>query len=351
MSTRSPVRKAATPCWQSSYRSFANVDGLLAREERVRAAAQAAGARPPAGSIEPDSASYIGAHTVSHVIGIERMEDTRQALRSFRASIAPDLYSPSSYIPWPALDSELAGLRLGIDALQRLADQPRRTKRNVVEALKGEPSMVQVFQRLFAAPSGAGFDDGRALSEEPPRTARERAKVAGLAVDLGLWRLVPRGARVEDLVRTALVASDARRRGFRRRREIEGRVAQLVASTIEGAAEALGEPLILLKPSQVPLVARSRVDDVIAVGGRPVAAISTVFEAQSGGRQTRNFSLTYPELQRELDSVPMRLILIADGRGVGEISPRVMQRLFDSVGACIPGSAVDGHAEMTRSCL
>lgn len=263
-------------------------------------------------------------------------------IAKFRGSIAPDLYSVGSFVLWPGIETALADLERGVAALQEFADGDKRTRAGLQQVLQDEPQVSEVLRRLLVAPVGAGFRDGRALGAGAPATAKERAAFASLAVDLGLWKILPRGVRVDDLLRIALVAADSRRRGFRRRRDIEQQVGQLVEDAVTVVASRLDRRVERLNRAQFPDAARRGADVVIAVDGIAVAAIAAVFEAQTGGRQQRNFRLTYPEWQQELDRVPMSLILVADGQGVKDLPLAVLERVFESVGACMTLAQAEG---------
>ncbi|MDQ3092886.1 MAG: hypothetical protein M3R46_14760 [Actinomycetota bacterium] len=128
---------------------------------------------------------------------------------------------------------------------------------------------------------------------------------------------------------------DARRRGYRRRDSIEERTGELIDQAVEEVRALRGLDVQLLDQAAFPPQARGRARDVIAVDGAPVAAVATVLQTQSGGRQQRDLMITYPQLQADLDSLPCSLLLIVDGRGVAEAGPRTLRTLIGSVGACL----------------
>jgi hypothetical protein len=256
-------------------------------------------------------------------------------VRAFKASTARDQYSVESFMPWEQLERELATLRPAIARLQALVDTGDRRISSLSKALRDEPLLVVVFNRLLAAPGGIGFADGRQLPSEAPSTEREARRIARLLVDLGIWVLVPDSSQVDDLVLVALVAGDSRRRGYRRTATIESRVEGVINAAITRVAQITGQRIGLLKPSEFPDIARGRAAFLVGLDGRPVAAINPVFQAATGGRQQRDLLVTYPNLQTLLDSIPAHLVLIADGAGLAETPTRILASLFESVAACM----------------
>lgn len=256
-------------------------------------------------------------------------------IEELRATIAPDLYRPEAFIPWTAIGHRLAELEVPIQEVQRLVDSEDLTESGLEEALEHTPEVVFVLQLLFVAPAGAGFADGRELPESPPRTAMSRRRLASLAMTLGVADVSPPGARVIDLCRLGLIAVDARRRGFRRRDDINDRVAALIGNVINEVTTRSGVALEFLPQGAFPDEVRGRVRTVIAAEGRPVAAVATVFQAVGGGRQQRDLSLMYPRLQEALDQLPCSLLLIADGRGVADSPDRVLREMIEGVAGCM----------------
>ena len=253
-------------------------------------------------------------------------------VHSFRRSLAPDLFSPSLFVPWNQIDRRFEQLSRGISVLQTAVDAGL-TKSNLFEVIHEEPSVLELVRLVFAAPQGAGFFDGRELPTTPPESKAGQQSVARLAVDLGLAKILTPGSSVASVVKTALIANDARSRGYRRRDAIEEQVLRVLQSAIDDVQGATGSKVERLATHQHPSSLRNRVDEILVLDERPIAAVVTVFQAQSGGRQQRELIFTYPRLQQELDELPAHLILIADGRGLAETPVRVLRQLMDSVAA------------------
>lgn len=256
-------------------------------------------------------------------------------LDEFRETIAPDVYSVSTFVPWAEIEAQVSAVAQPIAALQTLVDNDGFTKSRLTPALEDEPGIAEIARHLFTAPHAVGFSDGRELPERFNPAVHDACRVASLLLDLGLARLLPPGSPVAELYRIAVVAVDARRRGFRRRADLETRVNFLMDEALSTVGARAGAELKRIPPVEQPQEARGRGVEVIAADGRPVAAVATVFQASSGGRQSRDLSVTYPRLQEDLDGVPVSLLVIADGRGVLDASRRVLATLFESVAACM----------------
>src|ERR1700731_1947257 len=141
-------------------------------------------------------------------------KELERRVRDFRRSITPDVYSVESFVPWSEIEEQLESYAEPIAALQHLVDESRLSTRYLGQALREEPEIATVARILFTAPHAVGFADGRELPEWYDPEISSSQNLARLLIDAGLQRLLPPGAQVADLYRIALVAVDARRRGF-----------------------------------------------------------------------------------------------------------------------------------------
>jgi hypothetical protein len=282
-----------------------------------------------------DATTTLTAATDSLIAGRPAAPEVsdRERAEQLRRTVAPDLYTPDVYVPWPQIEAQLARLERPTATLQEVVDKESWDE-SLAEVLL-QPGVLDVVRSILVAPSSVGFADGRELPVERPPTSQRARELAALLLDIGLPRVMPAGSRVPDLLRVGLISMDARRRGFRRRDAVEAEVRRLLRQAVLAVEEQLGLKLENLPQSQWPQVVRGRAEAVLAVGNTPIAAVLTVFQAQSGGRQQRDLAETYPRLQRQLDEIPMALILVLDGRGVQETPRLVLERLVSQVGACV----------------
>ncbi len=264
----------------------------------------------------------------------QQPEEVQARVAALKGSIAADWYEPQTFIPWHELADQLGAMEAGIASLQRLTDKGPVPAESLAALLQETESVLDVLLSIFVAPRGAGFRDGRLLPTEPPRSSEELRTLAGLAVDLGLNELLSPGTDVRSIVRASLVAIDARRRGFRRGYELEQAVASVISHSIREVQTSEG-----LSINRVPRSARlelpARLDEVLAIDGRPFVAIQSVFQVSSGGRQQRDLSTTYPLLQQTLRELGISLVLIVDGDGIRRTPDRVLESLLNSVSACM----------------
>ncbi len=250
------------------------------------------------------------------------LDDHADQIKAFRRTTTPDIYRPDSFVDWSWVAASEQRVGAAVAALGAVIQDEHGDVDALIGALR-VPGATEVVALLYAAPSGAGFERQRDLSEAPVETEADARRLANLLVDLGWWNYFPRGADISSAVRAAMVARDARRRGFRRRDEFTARVRALIADATAQVDAAIEDAEVRVLPvSAYPPSLRGRVDGVVGVDGQAVAAISVVFETQSGGRQYRNLSDSLPALQRELDQLPATLVVIADGRGVPSATER-----------------------------
>jgi hypothetical protein len=260
---------------------------------------------------------------------------TEDRLAAFRTSIAPDFYTPEEFILWGEVEAILNRLKPAIEVLQELSTLPDASETDLTQALTCEPKVLEVLRILLAAPKAVGFEDGRELPENLPRTNQERRELAAVLLDLGIRRLLNPSANVRALATVGLIARNANQRRFRVRKRFEHRVEQLIRGVSREILDTTSVRLEQVPLYNQPPAARRVVDYVLAENGRPFVAITTVYQTQSGGRQQRDLTLTYPTLQRRLDEVPLGLILIADGRGIKQAPQRVLKSLLEEVSACM----------------
>lgn len=264
-------------------------------------------------------------------------DELRARAEELRWSIAPDLYTPRVYVPWEEIEQTVDRLRPAADVLQEIADSGTWDPAVLAAALR-EPEVLTVVRHVLITPAAVGFADGSELPVDTPRTERQALRLAGLLLEIGLPRLLPPPTRVVDVLRVGTVALDSRRRGFRRRDVVEAEVRDLLRSAVADVRNDFGFAVALGGRNVAPQKAASRLDQVVLLDDRPIAGVTSFFAAQTGGRQQRLLMTTFPDLQRELDNVPMALVLIVDGRGVQEAPTYVLEHLLRSVGACMSRS-------------
>jgi hypothetical protein len=158
-----------------------------------------------------------------------------------------------------------------------------------------------------------------------------REHLARQLLHIGLGKMLVGTAPIIDLLTVAEVYKDSFRRRFRSGDRFGAEVGRIVIQAVRMAAAELERPVRVQGDALADPTLRRSLDYVVAVAGRPVAGITTVFQNQSGGRQQRDLSVTYPILQQKLTDYGMVLVLIADGQGIAEASDRTLLQLFETV--------------------
>ena len=254
----------------------------------------------------------------------------------FRQSITPELYIPAEIVDWSSIDKRLAEYAGAIDVLEHLIHSEGSNQRieGLAESIRHEPTVLELILLVMAVPESMAFADGRSLPRRTPRTTDGLQGIAHLVEEIGAWRLLTPAVHLPSLVKTALIADDARGRRFRMVASAQHRIRDILANSCRDASGQMDIQLsIESQQASFPEVARRKVDYVIYGPEFPIAAVSTVVQTITGGRQQRDLRLTYPDLQEQLDKIPLKLILIADGEGMAKAPDSVLQRLFISVHA------------------
>lgn len=258
---------------------------------------------------------------------------------AFQESITADLYPTRSVMDWDAVKSRLADLRPGIEALKTL--NRRSTKRAIAKILADTPETLEALNHLFSIPSGLGFEDGREIPSSSAKLSVNWEDVAELYLEIGLPQLLTTPDCLTARIEQSIMAHLASRRRFRVQEAFEARVTNALGQAIL-SLDGIEISLHSRQPDGMPVGLRRRVDHFIRYRDTTVAALATTFQAQSGGRQQRDLAILYPYVQDQLKEFGIKLIVIADGRGVREASINTLQQLFEGVYACMSLKQAEG---------
>ncbi|HTD83456.1 MAG TPA: hypothetical protein VK648_06655, partial [Gemmatimonadaceae bacterium] len=267
---------------------------------------------------------------------MEQLATDEHLIAEFRSSITPDLYAASDLVDWSAIDQEVEALSPAIIAVQALAASNDISAAHIASELRREPRALDVLKRLLAVGDRVVFSDGRELPSIVPVDATALAALSELLVELRVASLLPPTADVRQMLVTAMIASEAPRRRFRSRRKLEERIERIIRSaTKESHGAGLDVKVVPASLHLATSVALRSVDWVVLIGGTPRAAVTSTFQARSGGRQQRDLVLTYPALQDRLRNDGLDLVLLADGAGIRDTPIRILSDLFGRVFACL----------------
>jgi len=259
---------------------------------------------------------------------------TAQIIQEFRDSVTPILLAQDDFIKWGAVNAALSKHEKAALSLQRLRDSGEVNEKSLAKVLAENPDAYEVALSLIAFMRTGSQTSKWGLPDRVPGSAAGREHLASQLLHIGLDRAWSGSAPISDLLRVAEVFKDSFRRRFRSGERVETSASKIVREAIHDANQELREPARIgangLPDSQL----RRSLDYVIFIGDRPVLGISTVFQNQSGGRQQRDLSVTYPALQTKMLEYGIDLVLIADGQGIREASDRTLQSLFANV--CYP---------------
>lgn len=251
----------------------------------------------------------------------------------YKNSLTPGVFSPDDLDPEKYLAEELQEYDQAIISLKKLAKNKKRTLKLIAETIEKEPSVLDVIRLVLAMPNKIEFRDGRkfpsrrSASENPQETAK-------LINEVGLWKLISETkGDVEGLLKVALIHTTSTRRNFRAVRNIEKEIEEIIRLALSNVKKQFGLDLTMEngKSSGFNFKTRRSVDYVVRSEDRPIAAIDILFTTNPGGSQVFDLRSNYPDLQNELNSIPMKLIVIVDGPGISRIPETALQEMFTSV--------------------
>lgn len=260
------------------------------------------------------------------------MTNLEQRIDDFRNSIVSSLLSPTDFVDWRAVSREMSQQSEAVADLQGFVDNGDLSFEALAAHLSEKPASYPLLLSLLAFNASGSQIEKWGLPESVPSARTQRQRLAMNLTTIGYANLFTENCSVVDQLRVAEIYKDSFKRRFRSGNQFEKSVSGLVRKAISAANEQCEEQLRSSGSSVLRHSSASRfLDHVILRGERPIAGIATVFQQQSGGRQQRELSATYPTLQRNLRELGMSLILIADGPGIQDASPRALQALFEGV--------------------
>lgn len=254
-----------------------------------------------------------------------------ETITAFRASVSPNLLAEGDFIDWQSVEQQQQSAALAVLEIQALVDVGTLDLERLAEFLRAKPDAYPLFLDLVAFNTSGSQVEKWGLPKFIAPDSRKANWVAGQLLHVGLDRILKAGAPVEALLRVAEVYKDSYRRRFRSAGRLESRTHQLVIDALKATNANLPFPVSINMSTVADAGLRRSLSHVLAVGNRPVAGVATVFQNQSGGRQQRDLSFMYPNLQERMNEVGMSLILIADGQGLKEVSDRTLSVLFEAV--------------------
>ncbi len=258
--------------------------------------------------------------------------DMENRIENFRNSTVSSLLSPSDFVDWTAIESEISRQKTAIDALQQFVDEGDSSHEHLSKFLSEVPSSYPLLLSLLAFNASGTQIEKWGLPDRVPATSRQRERLAKNLVTIGFSNLFEANTNVIAQLRIAEVYKDSFKRRFRSGNQFERSISGLVKRALSAVNEQTDQELRSTGPSILRHTSVSRfLNYIILQGERPIAGVATVFQQQSGGRQQRELSVTYPNLQSNLRELGISLVLIADGPGIQDTSRRALEALFEGV--------------------
>lgn len=254
-----------------------------------------------------------------------------EIIAAFRASVSSNLLAEGDFIDWRAVEQQQHSASPAVHEIQALVDAGELNRDRLAEFLRSKPAAYPLFLDLIAFNTSGSQVEKWGLPQFITPGSQRTDWVAGQLLHVGLDRILETGASVKAMLRVAEVYKDSYRRRFRSAGRLENRTNALVGNALKAANASLPVQVSINSSAVTDFGLRRSLSYVLAVGNRPVAGVATVFQNQSGGRQLRDLSLTYPNLQERMAEIGMSLILIADGQGLKEASDRTLTILFEGV--------------------
>jgi hypothetical protein len=262
------------------------------------------------------------------------MFEIDKKILEYKISLTLSVYFPRDIDPSQYIDDELQKLQQSIKLLEKLAKQKDRSTRAVAKSMEQDPLILDVIRLILDLPTKIEFRDGRKIPTGRTLEVKDTLQIAQLIDEVGFWELISTTkGEIEDLTKIALIHSKSAKRKFQAISNFEMEIDEAITNVLSELEKQTG--LVLEKDSSrnsgLTFKTRRSVDYVIKYNQKPVAAIDVLVTTNPGGSQVFDLRSNYPNLQNELNSIPMKLIVIADGPGMNRIPENALRELFAAV--------------------
>jgi hypothetical protein len=257
---------------------------------------------------------------------------TAERIAEFKQAVAADLYAATDIVDIRSAEDALDEVAIEIDALQAVVNSGIESA-NLASVLLRYPRSYTFLCSILSVGGEIELEDGRKLPEpsKPPRSLDAATSTAMVLLDLGIRDILTPGSDVRKLWLVVQIAQDAANRRFRVDRRMQSRIGAAVKDAIEAVNSKTEWSLEEVPDTSIAPGSRGLIEHVVAVNGIPRIAVASTFQAYTGGRQTREMTSLYPDLQRTLSKSQIELVLIAEGRGMKALPERVLHTLFSAV--------------------
>ena len=259
-------------------------------------------------------------------------QTTSPQVRSFLDTITPEILSPADYVDWDAIEERLGPVRRIAASLQRpLRDRDVEALAEVIHSTPG--CLDAMFLLVGHTPTRLSFSDPDAcvdLSTDREAVAQDKERARAVArtfLEMATGKHLRMVQSIEDVLLGVLIGLQPNRRKSARGTAFESAMSAIVRAAVAECSERVGCSYSF--ESQAKILDK-RVDYLVYHGTVPVAAVETNFFSVTGSKPSEVLERSYPDLQRDLTSVDVTLIVVTDGAGWRKM-PRVLERAFQKL--------------------
>jgi hypothetical protein len=263
-------------------------------------------------------------------------------ISEFRNTVSSGFNSTKDVIPDEYINEELKKLIEGIEKLNYFIKNGKPTEKEFARLLTETPEIYKIIRLLLALPNRIVFTNGLEVTKRLPDLLDNA--FYNLLIDNGFWDLISNVDGIEPLLVISLISDYSKRRSYHKKQKILSKVNDIVLESVRYLNSERTLDIELIDPKNIDNFLSPRfefenayqnrirnLNNLIAFNGIPFAAIHSLYFTSIGGSQIRDLNEYYPRIQRELESIPTALIIIADGQGFQKISTQVLEDLFGSV--------------------
>lgn len=270
-------------------------------------------------------------------------------IKAFRRNVTPYLISREDFLDWTEINAALESWKAAASAIDIWLAEGRVAPRRLAELLGAEPGSYRVILTLIAFNTSDAQVDKWGVPAIVPNEHRQRVELASLLIEIGIGGVLSKGTSTLDLLRIAEINRDSLRRRFRSTDRLSTRVTKIVREQLAGFRAETEQDIAVDRVQMTDAQLKRSTAHILSIDDKPIAAVASVFQNQSGGRQQRDLTNTYPLLQERLAARGMALILVADGQGLRQASDNSLKQLFENVR--YPMSLIEAESGSFRAAL
>jgi len=258
---------------------------------------------------------------------IKKFASIEDRIADFKASVITNMLDEGDVVDWGQIQANATNQAKAISDIQNYIDRDNISAESLQTLLQENPEVYAVLLDFIAVKSSGSQMEKWGFPIAVPSQRDKRQRLAKQLLFVGIEKLFNAAKDANSMYLMAQIYTDSHRRRFRSSDKLQ----MLAKAAILRVVDEFDGKIQIKKPELHNSQINRALEWMVWSGGKRVAAIAVVLQSQSGGRQQRDLSVIYPNLQKSVGEYGLSLILLADGPGLADASQRSLTSLFENV--------------------